>query len=103
MQWNSIVELSEVKFVDFEENISILNGNCNSLILTVCLHSHQDTNRWSDRDNDRDGWRDSRVIERDSEWRRGGTDAYVVVVTKLSNCIALNEAFQLTIKSCIRA
>ncbi|XP_078269555.1 eukaryotic translation initiation factor 3 subunit A [Rhinoraja longicauda] len=35
----------------------------------------KDLNRWSDRDNDRDAWRDSRVIERDSEWRRGGTDA----------------------------
>uniref|UniRef100_UPI00398EE453 eukaryotic translation initiation factor 3 subunit A n=1 Tax=Pristiophorus japonicus TaxID=55135 RepID=UPI00398EE453 len=31
--------------------------------------------RWGDRDLDRDGWRDSRVIERDSEWRHGGTDA----------------------------
>ncbi|XP_078079365.1 eukaryotic translation initiation factor 3 subunit A [Mustelus asterias] len=35
----------------------------------------KDSQRWSDRDTDRDGWRDSRVIERDSEWRRGGTDA----------------------------
>ncbi|XP_067858229.1 eukaryotic translation initiation factor 3 subunit A [Heptranchias perlo] len=31
--------------------------------------------RWSDRDSDRDGWRESRFIERDTEWRRGGTDA----------------------------
>ncbi|XP_060695142.1 eukaryotic translation initiation factor 3 subunit A-like [Hemiscyllium ocellatum] len=35
----------------------------------------KESQRWSDRDSERDGWRDSRIIERESEWRRGGTDA----------------------------
>ncbi|XP_072095736.1 eukaryotic translation initiation factor 3 subunit A isoform X2 [Mobula birostris] len=34
----------------------------------------KDLHRWSDRDGERDSWRDTRA-ERDSEWRRGGTDA----------------------------
>eukprot|EP00061_Rhincodon_typus_P018893 g48264.t1 len=35
----------------------------------------KESQRWSDRDSERDSWRDSRIIDRDSEWRRGGTDA----------------------------